>query len=183
MDALECILSRRSVRKYTPDPVSEEDLARILEAVRFAPSWANTQCVAWIRVQDPERRQALQQTLPDGNPARRAVVEAPVLLALCARKGLAGYYKDQPATVHGDWHMFDAGIAVQTLSLAAWALGYGTVNVGLLDHRAAAEILRLPGEMDLLELVPLGRPASVPRPPERKALDAIVWREVHGDKP
>ena len=52
MDALDAIQKRRSVRKYTPDPVSDADVETVLDAARWAPSWANTQCVRWIVVRD-----------------------------------------------------------------------------------------------------------------------------------
>ncbi|MCK5175607.1 MAG: nitroreductase family protein, partial [Planctomycetes bacterium] len=44
MDLMQAILDRRSIRKFKPDPVSDEDLSKVLEAARWAPSWANTQC-------------------------------------------------------------------------------------------------------------------------------------------
>ena len=54
MDLMEAIKGRRSIRKYKPDPVSEETLQKIMEAVRWAPSWANTQCWEVIVVKDPK---------------------------------------------------------------------------------------------------------------------------------
>jgi nitroreductase len=178
MDAMTCILERRSVRHFTDEPVAAKDLERIFEGVRFAPSWANTQCVSLVKVADPAVKSKLQATVPKGNPAHRAILEAPVVIALCAQREVAGVYEGEHATVYGDWMLFDAGIAAQNLALAAHALGYSTVNVGLLDHEKAADVLGLPEEVALLELLPLGRAARVGKAPKRKPLSELVHEET-----
>jgi nitroreductase len=170
MDAIECMMTRRSIRKFTSDPVSEKDLNVILEAVRFAPSWANTQCVELILIREEALKHSLRETLSAGNPAREGLLQAPVVIALCAKRNRAGAKKGSFATQYGDWYMFDAGIGAQNLCLAAHALGYGTVHVGLFDHTAAGKILGLPEDVALLELIPLGRPAVHPEAPARRSL-------------
>jgi len=182
MDALECIMTRRTIRKFMDSPVADKDLREIIKAVRMAPSWANTQCVSLVVIKDPEIKKALQGTLPQGNPARNGVVEAPCVIALCAKKGLSGYYNGEPATPFGDWFLFDAGIACQNLALAAHAMGYGIVNVGLMDQEAASSIIKLPEEMVCLELLPLGRPAKIPeKAPERKPVGELVYENRFGE--
>ena len=54
MELMEAIKKRRSIRKYKPDPIPEEALGAVLEAVRWAPSWANTQCWEVIIIKDPK---------------------------------------------------------------------------------------------------------------------------------
>ena len=177
MDAIECMLTRRSVRKFTEDPLPQEDLDKILEAVRYSPSWVNTQCWELVLVRDPERKQALRDTLPGANPAGKGLLQAPVVVALCARRNLSGGKQGAWMSEYGDWFMFDAGIASQNLCLAAWALGYGTVNVGWLDHAAASKILNLPDDVALLELIPIGRPAKEPKTPKRREISDFVHNE------
>jgi nitroreductase len=181
MDAMECLLKRRSVRKFTADPIAESDLEKMLEAVRFAPSWANTQCVKLVLVEDDAIQNALQQTVPAGNPAHAAIGEAPLVVALCAQTQLAGVYKGQFVTPFGDWMMFDAGLAAQNLALAAHALGYATVNVGLMDQKKAGEILGLPEDVELLELLPVGRPQSLPAAPARKGIAELFFKNTYGE--
>ncbi len=74
-----------------------------------------------------------------------AVKSAPVVICVCAELGKAGYYKRTPGTDKGDWFMFDTGLMVENMALAAASLGLGTVIVSLLDARKAAEVLSLPG--------------------------------------
>jgi len=68
MDVMEAIKARRSVRKYKPDPVPEEQLQNVLEVLRWSPSWANTQCWEIVVVKDPMVKSELAGTLPKGNP-------------------------------------------------------------------------------------------------------------------
>jgi len=182
MDTLTCIRERRSVRKFKPDPVSKEDLKKVLEAVQWSPSWANTQCWELVVVDEPEVKKQLQDCLPAGNPARQAVVDAPYLIAMCGRKGRAGIKKGEPATVYGDWMMFDLGIACQNLCLSAKALGLGTVHIGLLDHKKAKAVVGLPEEVELFELIPVGYPLDEPKAPARKALSEFVHWNRFGNK-
>ncbi len=183
MDVFEALTTRRSVRKYEPTPVPDADLERILEAARLAPSWANTQCWELIVIRNAETKRQLCETLTETNPARRAVVDAPVLIAACGRRGLSGMKGGQPTTKHGDWFLFDVALILHQLSLAAWDLGLGTVHVGLFDHDAAARILGVPEGVEVVELMPLGRPAGPARPaPSRKPLSDFVFSEKYGQK-
>ena len=174
-DFMDIVRSRRSVRKYEDREVSEDVLNQVLDAVRWSPSWANTQCWEIIVVRDPALREQLQETLPPkGNPAFKAIVTAPVLLALCGKLKVSGYYKDQVTTKFGDWFMFDLGIAAQTLCLTAWQLGLGSVIVGLFDQAKAGKILNVPEGCELVSLIPMGYPLKTSKAPKRKELAEFV---------
>ena len=172
---MEIIKGRRSVRKYEDRKVSPEILNEVLEAVKWAPSWTNNQCWEIIIVEEPSIRTKLQQTLPpNGNPALKAIVDAPVLLAVCAKLRNSGFYKDQASTKFGDWFMFDLGIACQNLCLAAYSRGLGTVIVGLYDHNKAAEILNVPPGYEQVVLIPMGYPAKISSAPARRDVDEFI---------
>jgi nitroreductase len=177
MDLMEAIKGRRSVRKYRPDLVSDQALQAVLEAIRWAPSWANTQCCQVIIVKDPSIKSELSKTLSKGNPAVSSMNEAPVVLVLCGIKGISGYYKGQPATEKGDWLMFDTALAMQNLCLAAHGLGLGTVIVGLFDHRKVAEVLGVPQNVEVVAMTPLGVPATTGGSPKRKDIPEFVFHE------
>ena len=125
-DFMTILKERRSVRKYEEKEVPQEILDQILEAVRWSPSWANTQCWEVVVIKDPAIKTKLQETLVPKNPATKAIVSAPVLLALCGKRNSSGYYGGMVTTKFGDWFMFDLGIATQSLCLAAHAQGLGT---------------------------------------------------------
>lgn len=82
MELYEALEGRRSIRKYTADPVPDETLQKLLNAARMAPSWKNSQCWRFIVVREQSRKQKLAASLPDVNPCKRAIAEAPVVLVL-----------------------------------------------------------------------------------------------------
>ena len=182
MDVIQAIKERRSVRHYKPDPVKPEDLQAVLEAARLAPSWANTQCWKFVVVCDPETKARLAGALNPGNPSTAAITEAPIVIAACAETGRSGFKRGEVMTDKGDWFMFDVGIAMQNLVLAAYSLGLGTVHVGLVNANLAAEALGLPPGIVFVEMTPLGHPNEQPRVIPRKELSEIVFYEKYGQK-
>ncbi len=182
MNVIEAIISRRSIRKYKADPVSAEALEAVLDAARWAPSWANTQCCRLVVVEKPETKTTIAEAMSPTNPALDAVRNAPVLIVACAELGKSGFKKGEAATDKGDWFMFDVALAVQNLTLAAHELGLGTVHVGLIDARKIEEILQVPEGVRVVELIPLGYPAEQPEGPGRKELSEIVFHEKYGQQ-
>jgi nitroreductase len=177
-DLMNLIQTRRSVRKYKSRPIADDLLEQVLEAVRWSPSWANTQCWEVIVVKDAVVKEALQAALPPkGNPAAKAMVEAPVVLVMCAKMGRAGYFKDLVTTKFGDWMMYDLGIATQSLCLMAHSLGLGTVVVGLFDHQKAAQAFDLPEGYELVSMIPMGYPAKIGSAPKRKAIAEFTHQD------
>ena len=177
VDFMEVLKGRRSIRNYQDQTIPEEVLNQILEAVQWSPSWANTQCWEVIVVKNQGTKQKLQETLSQGNPATRAMVEAPAVLVLCGKQGISGSYKGQVTTKLGDWFMFDLGLAAQSLCLAAWDLGLGTVVVGLFDHNRAAAVLGVPEGYELVAMLPLGYPAKQPAAPKRREVSEFTHQE------
>jgi nitroreductase len=181
MDTLDAIHSRRSIRQYKEDPVPDELLNKVLEAARWAPSWANTQCARYVVVKDPATKEKLATALSPGNPGAGAIKNAPIAIVACAVLNKSGYYKGTASTEKGDWYMFDTGIAMENLALAAHALGLGTVHVGyIVDYKKVSEILELPEGVVAVEMTPLGFPAAESKAPPRKELAEIVFYEKYG---
>ena len=179
MDLMEAIKGRRSIRKYKADPVPEDALQKVMEAVRWAPSWANTQCWEVIVVKDPKIKSELATTLTQTNPSLSSMTEAPLVIVLCGKKGASGFKKGEAATVKGDWLMFDTGLAMQNLCLAAHSLGLGTVIIGLFDHKRAEEILGVPSNVEVVAITPLGYPAVEGIKPKRKEMSDFVFQDKY----
>jgi len=169
MEVIEAIKTRRSIRKYKSEPVDDKTVELVLEAARWAPSWANTQCWRFIVVRNSDVKARLADALiavgDRPNRAADAIRQAPVAIVACAELGKSGYYFREPggpATDKGDWYMFDVALAMQNLALAAHSLGLGTVHVGAFDARKVAAILGVPTGFCVVEMTPLGYPDEQP---------------------
>jgi nitroreductase len=91
METKEAIFSRRSVRKFTDEIVTDEEIAELLDAARWAPSWANLQAWEFIVVKDREMIQKVTDTYSATNPARKCSASASVVLVICSKTGVSGY--------------------------------------------------------------------------------------------
>jgi nitroreductase len=181
MDIIKVMQNRRSVRKYKTDTIPGETLMEVFDAARRSPSWANTQVTQFIVVKDQEVKKQLVDTLTATNPARTAVIDAPVLACLVAKRGVSGYHKGEPSTEKGDWFMFDAGIAMEHLVLAAWNFGLGTVHVGNFDAAKAEAILGIPEGYSIVEITPIGYFEEAPQARPRKAMQEYLYLNRFGE--
>ena len=174
MDLYQAIQNRSSIRKYQPDPVPNDILLKILEAARAAPSWANKQCWRFLVVKDAERKKELAASLPEGNPATKAVAAAPVVVVACADPKASGHVEGK------DYYLLDVGIAMQQLVLAAFAEGLGTCWVAWMDEDAIRKACNVPEDFRVVALTPVGFPAKEARSIPRKDLSEIAFAETWG---
>jgi len=178
MELFEAIRNRRSIRKYHSDkPVSDEMIDELIDVARWAPSWANTQCVRYLVVRDPDRRNKLAETLSPKNPAAKAFRAAPVVVAFVSALERSGYYKGK-ASDDKAWHLFDTGLAVQNFCLAAHAMGLATVICGAMDYHAAEKLLGVPSSHQVIAMIPLGYAAKEASAPARKDLSGLKCSET-----
>lgn len=183
MELQEAIRKRRSIRRFTEDFVTDEELRKIFEAVRLAPSWANTQVWEFIVVRDKDMIVNVAATYSPKNPATKCSLAASVLIVACAKTGLSGCYDGKQSTKFDNWFMFDLGLATQTLCLTAHEMGLGTVVVGLMDQDACKKVIGLPNGYEVAAVIPIGRPAVEPKEgPARKALADMVHLNTFGKK-
>ena len=193
MEVFDAIKSRRSIRQYKADPVDDKAIEAILEAGRWAPSWANTQCWRFLVVRDLKIKADVADSLmkiklPDkvlDNPGATAIKTVPVLIVICAEMGRSGCRPGAepdgtPVTDKGDWFMFDTALAVQNMVLAAHALGLGTVIIGAFDAPQAEKALGVPDGYRVVTLFPVGVPAQEGKAPPRKELSEIAFRDKWG---
>lgn len=182
MDVLEAMKKRRTIRAYKTTPVSQETLDIILEAGRLAPSWANTQTWRWVVIQDQNlKMQLTEKVLRPGNRGTDAVKTAPVIIAACAELNRAGFRDAQPATDKGSyWYMFDAGLALENMVLAATSLGLGTLFIGGMDAKKAESLLGVPQGYACIILMVLGYPNEEPEARPRKQVAELVFRDKFG---
>jgi nitroreductase len=164
-EVLNFITSRRSIRNFTSEPVSEEDLMIILKSAMAAPSARNVQPWSFVTVQD---RNTLNK-LSEAHPYGKMLSEATLAIAVTG------------ASEKTDWWTQDCSAATQNILLAASGLGLGSVWLGVHPRpdrvKALREILGIPQEIQVLSLVAIGHPTE--KRPGRTQYDP---EKVHRDK-
>lgn len=163
------MLARRrgSIRGYTSQPVEDDLLRQVLEAGRLAPSAANQQPWHFIVVRDEARRRALGEAY-----SRDWFWKAPVILAVCIEPDRAWTRMDGK-----NYACVDGAIAMDHMTLCATELGLGTCWIGAFDPAKVKAVLGLPEGVEPLAMTPLGHPAAVPRPKQRKEAADVVHEE------
>lgn len=172
---IDTILAHRSIRKYTDERISQEQLDAIIQAGLAASSSSLLQAVSIIRVTDPEKRQALAQLA--GNQAY--VESAAEFLVFCIdyQRHIALNNAVQPdfteLTLIG---AIDAGIMAQNCLLAAESLSLGGVYIGGLRNNAQQvdTLLGMPEHTAILFGMCLGHPAQDPELKPRLPATVIV---------
>jgi len=191
-DLLKLMGSRGTVRHFKLDPVSEEDLEKILQAARWAPSGANTQPWDFIVVKDPELKEEIAQIFVEGHQwakredrefpydtgeeLRRRFTDPPILIVVCAdTRFMKAYpkvgYREQILNV-------SMGAAIQNMMLAASALGLGLSwgTVDTLNRDKLQKLLGVPTHIRIPEVLQLGYPAE--RAPPRFRRDPSDFTHV-----
>jgi nitroreductase len=159
MDALEAIAKRRSVRKYTGEPVPREDLLKIVDAARLAATGSNKQPWDFIVITD---RASILQLKAAGSFMEKAGAIIAVVMDPGSR-----------------WWIEDGAAAIENMLIACTALGYGSCWVegdALPREKEFKELLGIPPEKRLLALVPIGVPAEWPSK-EKKPIEQITHWE------
>lgn len=176
MEVLQCILNRRSIRKFKPNKVERSVLEEIVQCARYYPSWHNTRVVNYTLIENEEVKNRIASfTIPFN---KSTIVNAPQLFVITAVKGRSGYIGKDKKTIlsHSpqEWLMFDSGSAVQTLCLAAYAMGVGTVIIGGFQVDEIEKYLEMPEDKKLVALVAIGYPDEEPVAPRRKEVIDIL---------
>ncbi len=168
---MEAIKRRRSIRSFKDEPVKEEDLQKILDAARWAPSAGNMQPLELVVVRDRE----VKQRLAKAALGQSFVAEAPVVVVVCANVArTSSRYGQRGAKLY---IIQDTAAATQNIHLTACALGYGTCWVGAFDDEGVAEAIGAQEGIRPMAMVPIGRPAEEPKPTPRRSLDEIVHED------
>ena len=167
MKCIDAMMSRRSIRRYTTDPVSDADVETILHAAMAAPSAFNQQPWRFVVVRDAETRMRLAET----SQYSGMLEEAPVGNVVCA---------DSTAVrVEGYW-VLDCGAAMENALLAIHALGLGGVWLGVHGYAERVAVVReachLPEEIEPVGMIALGHPEET-KPPGNRYNPAFVHHE------
>ena len=158
MNALEAIRKRRSVRKYTGEPIPREDLKKIVDAGRLAATGSNRQPWDFIVVTDREMIERLKV-------AAEWMEKAAAIIAVVM----------DPSS---RWWVEDGSAAVENMLIASTALGYGSCwleGYTLPREEEFKELLGVPKEKRLLTLIPIGVPVEWPTRKKKPLEEVLHW--------
>ena len=168
MEAMEAILGRRSVRRYTDQAVSEEVIERLLRAGMAAPSANNEQPWHFVVI----RERGILAEVPNFHPYAQMLKQVPVALGVCADLKL----EKKPGM--GYW-IQDCAAATENILLAGHALGLGGCWLGIHPRPERKEGLRglldLPKSVEPFSLIALGYPAEQKGASERYRTERVHW--------
>jgi nitroreductase len=166
-EVLNTIISRRTIRRFKPDPIDEEKLQMILEAVRWAPSFSNLQPWKFIVTRDQNLKNKLDKASRE-NVLHLGINEAPVVILVCVDRRI------------DPLHAIEAGAAAtQNMALAGHSLGLGVGWIGVWGTEAEAAIqklFQLPETTRVVSLLPVGVPAESPQNNRKPLKEFIQFR-------
>lgn len=172
MDLLEAIKGRRSIRAFKNEEVSVEDVKRLVDAARWAPSAGNMQPWEFIVVRKPEIKKALVEAAL----GQDFIKEASVVIIVCANENSSS----ERYGVRGKslYCIQDTAAALQNMHLTAYSLGLGTCWIGAFNEEEATRILKIPQGIRPVAIVPVGYPTETARLPKKRPFDQIVHYEA-----
>ncbi len=146
---MDVIGTRKSTRNYLDKDIEEDDLNKILEAARLAPSWANRQCWKYIIVNDREKIQKLAAGIINS-----WMKNVKIVIVACADPKKSGSKNGM------DYYLVDVAISMEHLVLAATNLGLGTCWIGGFDEVNVKKILNIPEKIRVVAMTPVGYPSE-----------------------
>lgn len=172
LEVFGAIRTRRSIRSFTNEEVSEEEVRKLIDAARHAPSAGNIQPWEFVIVRDPQRKHrlavaALNETF---------IEEAPVVIVVCANEAKSGLgYGARGAALYC---LQDTAAATQNILLAACALGLGACWVGAFYEEEVRKVVNVPKGVRPVAIVPVGHPAEKPSPRPKRSIAEIIHDET-----
>jgi nitroreductase len=172
LDIFEAIRQRRSIRTYTKENVSEEEVEELIDAARWAPSAGNIQPWEFVIVRDAKIKQKLAEAALD----QTFTEEAPVVIVVCADETQSSQgYGSRGVTLYC---IQDTAAAIQNILLAAYALGLGTCWAGAFREELVKRALNAPMNIRPVVIVSVGHAVEKPRVPQRRSVKEIVHYET-----
>ena len=200
LDVYEAIKRRRSIRKFKKESISQDQIEKLIEVARLAPSGSNVQPWRFIIVKDNQ----LKSELCKASYKQKFVEDASIVVVCCGdllswkrvketsreilkdkRIKLSKKTKDalekrtnKAAIAEMDDRipttMLNVAIAIEHIALEAVELGLGSCWVRLFDEKKIKQILNLPDHLYIVAILPIGVPAEDPSPRSRMSMSDIT---------
>jgi nitroreductase len=160
MDVMRAIRERRSIRQFTGYDIPEEDAEALMDALIWAPSAGNLQSRKFYFVSDD----VIKMRLAVAALNQGFIADAPLVVVGCTDSVISSRYGDRGEALYT---IQDVSASIMCMMLAAHEMGLGTVWVGAFREEEVSRVLDLPSNLRPVAIVPVGRPARVPKAPPR----------------
>lgn len=168
-EVLQVLKARRSVRDFVKKEIPAVLVEKLIDAILWAPSAGNLQSRRFFFVSD----QKIKNELAAAALGQHFIAEAPLAVVGCTDSSIGNTYGDRGVHLYS---ILDVACSVMNLMLVASENGLGTVWVGAFREDEVAKILRLPGHLRPVALVPVGYPSRIPKaPPRVSASEAVTF--------
>lgn len=174
---LKSLKDRRSVRKYQDKKIDDSVIEEIIGLAAYAPSWKNSQSVRYIVIENKDMiNDIAQNCVMDFEYNKKTILNSPALILVTTVASRSGYERDGSFSTSKEthWESFDAGIATQTLALAAYEYGLGTVIMGIYDEDKVIKAASIPEGQKVSAMMAIGYPDEEPKMPKRKDTEALL---------
>ncbi len=160
MNVGNAILHRRSIRKFSSKPIPQDDLIKILEAARWAPTATNRQKTRFIVVTDENLLKEIANNSKIVFFRQRHAAQCSSMIVVC---------------IDSDSWIEEVGAAIQNILLMAIELGIGTCWIGAFNRSTVRKLLSVPNSYKIIALILLGYYSEQPDPPPRLDLGKITY--------
>ena len=160
MNVSEAILRRRSIRRFKEDPITQDDLIKILEAARWAPTAVNRQKTRFIAVTNDELLKKIADNSKIVFFKQSHAAQSKAMIVVC---------------IDSNQWIEEVGAAIQNILLMSKALGIGSCWIGAFNRNVVRELLEIPISYKIIALILLGYYSEEPHPPPRLDLGKIAF--------
>ena len=170
-DALAFIYNRKSVRHYTAEKVSREQLEILIKAGMAAPTGKNLQPWEFVIITDENKLKELSR----GLPCAKMLQHVPAAIVVC------GNLKESSSKPFEHYWALDCSVASENILLAAEALGLGAVWTAAFPYKEkmkiVSELLNLPEHIVPLNVIPVGHPSNIEHPKDKFKPEQLHWEK------
>jgi nitroreductase len=161
METTEAIVKRRSVRRFKDKPVSDEDLKKLLNAARLAPTGGNRQPWKFVAVRNPKLIRGVKMFSEglSGTPT--------LIMGMCTDDM-------NPITI------MDMAMASENIMIQCVDLGLGSCAIASFNKESVKKLLEVPDNISLPLLLSIGYPEGEPRQRPKKTLSEVAYQEKYG---
>ena len=172
MEVFEAIKGRRSIRAFKRRDVSDEDVAKLIDAAIWAPSAGNIQPWEFVIIRKPDGKKRLVEAAW----GQSFIEEAAVVIVVCANENRSMQrYGDRGKSLYC---IQDTAAAIQNIHLAAYSVGLGTCWVGAFKEQEVSQILNVPEGIRPVAIVPIGYAAESASPRSKRPTYQMVHHET-----